>query len=113
MNCEIRTISIVLLLASCLSGSLKAQFSEGRQINIHKIHSKIVIDGKMETAEWQGASLADSFINKWPTDTGKARLQTEISILYDESFIYFGIKAHYTGKDLVIQSLKGISIPLL
>ncbi|MFI5153075.1 MAG: DUF5916 domain-containing protein [Chitinophagales bacterium] len=65
-----------------------------------------MIDGKMETAEWQGASLADSFINKWPTDTGKARLQTEISILYDESFIYFGIKAYYSGKDLVIQSLK-------
>ena len=55
---------------------------------------------------WRTASVADSFINKWPTDNGKAILQTEVSVTYDDDFIYFGIKAAIGNKDLVIQSLK-------
>jgi hypothetical protein len=106
MLCQKRTIALVLLFLFCLSRNLKAQFSSDKQINIHKIHSKIVIDGTMDEIEWRGAAVADSFINKWPTDSGQAKLQTEVKILYDESFIYFGIRANRSEKELVIQSLK-------
>src|SRR5204863_6768937 len=43
---------------------------------------------------------------KWPTDTGKAKLQTEVKIAYDDQFIYFGITAELSDKPPVIQSLK-------
>jgi hypothetical protein len=77
-----------------------------RSITVHKSASKIVIDGELNEEGWQGATIADSFINKWPTDMGKAKLQTEIKILYDGQFIYFGIKAILGDKTPVIQSLK-------
>ena len=77
-----------------------------RSIVIHKTVSKIVIDGDLNENEWQGSAIADSFINKWPTDTGKAKLQTEVKIVYDDQFIYFGIKADLSDKPPVIQSLK-------
>src|SRR6476469_2272369 len=77
-----------------------------RSIVIHKSVSKIVIDGDLNENEWQGSAIADSFINKWPTDTGKAKLQTEVQIVYDDQFIYFGITAELSDKPPVIQSLK-------
>jgi len=77
-----------------------------RSIIIHRSVSKIAIDGELKEEGWLGATVADSFINKWPTDTGKAKLQTEIKIIYDGQFIYFGIKAVLDRKTPVIQSLK-------
>ena len=77
-----------------------------RSITVHRSASKIVIDGELNEADWQGSAIADSFINKWPTDTGKAKLQTEIKIIYDGQLIYFGIKARLDDKAPVIQSLK-------
>jgi len=77
-----------------------------RSIIIHKITSKIIVDGELNDEGWQEPAIADSFINKWPTDTGKAKLQTEVKIVYDNQFIYFGIKADLGNKPPVIQSLK-------
>src|SRR5690242_16824237 len=95
-------ISILLFV-----GKANAQGSRtNRLVTVHKTVSKIIINGIMNEDVWQNASLADSFINKWPTDSGKAKLQTEIKIIYDEQFIYFGIKAYLGNKDPVIQSLK-------
>ena len=77
-----------------------------RSIIIHKTASKIIVDGELNEGDWPGSAMADSFINKWPTDTGKAKLQTEVKIIYDDQFIYFGIKADLSDKPPVIQSLK-------
>lgn len=77
-----------------------------RSILVHRTASKIVVDGDLNESAWQQSAIADSFINKWPTDSGKAKLQTEVKIIYDDQFIYFGIKAELGGKAPVIQSLK-------
>src|SRR6478752_2032483 len=77
-----------------------------RLIVVHKTTSEIIVDGIINENGWQTASLADSFINKWPTDSGQAKLQTEVRIIYDGQFIYFGIKAYLGDKVPVIQSLK-------
>ena len=96
-------ISCVLLAAEKANGQGSLT---RRSIMIHKTTSKIVIDGDLNENEWQSSAIADSFINKWPTDTGKAKLQTEVKIVYDDQFIYFGIKAELSDKPPVIQSLK-------
>jgi hypothetical protein len=64
------------------------------------------VDGDLDEEAWQVFDVADSFINKWPTDSGKAKLQTSVKVVYDEKFIYFGIRAELADKDPVIQSLK-------
>src|SRR5213075_3087734 len=77
-----------------------------RSIAVHKTFLNITVDGNLTDEAWQFSAMADSFINKWPTDTGKARLQTTVTVTYDARFIYFGIRAEMTDKDPVIQSVK-------
>ena len=107
MKCEIKTILPLLAVILLAGEKINAQASQTNKIvAAHKTISKVVVDGLLEENAWRTAARADSFINKWPTDSGQAKLQTEVRILYDESFIYFGIRAETTDKDLVIQSLK-------
>jgi len=107
MKCKIKFKIIVLFMILCICKITNAQVSlTNRIISVHKTSSKVVIDGLLEETVWRTAAVADSFINKWPTDNGNAKLQTEVRVLYDDSYIYFGIKAGIADKDLVIQSLK-------
>lgn len=107
MNNKVKTILLVTIPLIMFFEKIKGQGSQtNRLIGVHKTASKINVDGSLNEAAWQTASVADSFINKWPTDSGKARLQTTVKILYNEQFIYFGIRADIADKDLVIQSLK-------
>jgi len=107
MNCE--KLPRAVLLTSFVFFSVQV-FSQGsvtnRIVTVHKTTSKVTIDGSMADLGWRTAAVADSFINKWPTDSGAPKLQTEVRILYDDNFLYFGIKADRTNKNLVIQSLK-------
>jgi len=107
MNCE--KLPRAVLLTSFVFFSVHV-FSQGsvtnRIVTVHKTTSKVTIDGSMAELGWRTAAVADSFINKWPTDSGAPKLQTEVRILYDDNFLYFGIKADRTNKNLVIQSLK-------
>jgi len=104
---KIKTIVVATIPLILLFENIKGQVSQtNRLITVHKITSKIIVDGILNEDSWQTAAHADSFINKWPTDSGKAKLQTEVKIVYDDEFIYFGIKAYLNDKDPVIQSLK-------
>ena len=108
MWCLVPGCKIVFL--TCMLLAIEKAIGQGsltdRSITLHRSVSKIVIDGELNEEGWRGAAIADSFINKWPTDTGKAKLQTEVKIIYDDQFIYFGIRALLDDKTPVIQSLK-------
>jgi len=100
-------LALSIISISLFSGKVNAQGSlTNRSITVHKTTSKIIVDADLNEDAWQTAALADSFINKWPIDNGKAQLQTAIKVMYDEQFIYFGIKAYLSDKQPVIQSLK-------
>ena len=84
--------SIITFIIFCESAW--AQVSRtNRLMTVHHSNSKIIIYGMLDEEAWLGSTLAHSFINKWPTDSGKAKLQTEIRVIYDDQFIYFGVKA--------------------
>ena len=101
--CEIIPIIGLILLFEKTNGQ-PSQTS--RTITINKTEAKIVVDGILDDETWKMAAIADGFINKWPTDSGGAKLQTEVRITYDDQFLYFGIKAWLSDKAPVIQSLK-------
>ena len=107
-----RLILLLLEMAVIVGCLLLAKRTNGqgsltnRSIVIRRTASKVIIDGDLNEPAWQGSAVADSFINKWPTDSGKAKLQTAIKITYDDQFIYFGIKAELSPRPPVIQSLK-------
>ncbi len=107
MNIKIKVVISLIATLVIFFENAKAQgLQANRLITIYKTTSKIVTDGNLDEAAWQTAAVANNFINKWPVDSGQAKLQTEIKILYDDQFIYFGIKAYMADKKPVIQSLK-------
>jgi hypothetical protein len=71
-----------------------------------KTSEPITIDGIDRENSWSKTSVAGQFINKWPTDSGLAKLQTEVRLLYDDKFLYVFAVMHVQDNDLVIQSLK-------
>jgi Domain of unknown function (DUF5916)/Carbohydrate family 9 binding domain-like len=106
MNSKIGVLlSIITILLSAIKTNGQGS-QTNRLIAVHKSTSKIIVDGDLNEDAWKVSAVADSFINKWPTDNGEAKLQTEVKIVYNDQFIYFGIKAYLGDKDPVIQSLK-------
>ncbi len=66
----------------------------------------ITIDGVLDEAIWSKAVTTSDFWEKYPTDTKAATFQTEIKMLYNNKFLYVGIKA-YSGSDkYVVPSLE-------
>lgn len=57
------------------------------------------IDGVLDEAMWQDAVPSGDFIEFFPTDTKSVEYQTEIRMLYNEEFLYIGIKADAPGTD--------------
>ncbi|MCS7018498.1 MAG: DUF5916 domain-containing protein [Cytophagales bacterium] len=67
---------------------------------------KILLDGKLDEPVWQLAEKISGFWQYFPTDSVKARNQTEARILYSDNMIYVGIVAHTSGNSFVINSLR-------
>ena len=77
-----------------------------RTLQITKTTEQITIDGLDKEGSWAKTGKADQFINKWPIDTGLAKLQTQVRLLYDEKFLYVFAIMQVEDDNLVIQSLK-------
>ncbi len=71
---------------------------EPRILQITKTNEPITIDGMDKEDSWSKTSVASQFINKWPTDSGLAKLQTEVRLLYDDKFLYIFAVMHVAGQ---------------
>jgi len=77
-----------------------------KTLQITKTTEHITIDGLDKEDSWAKTGKTDQFINKWPIDTGLAKLQTQVRLLYDEKFLYVFAIMQVQDDNLVIQSLK-------
>lgn len=100
----LRTTSIVVLLFFTFFASVAQQ--EKRTVTVKKINESIVLDGVLEEAVWLKADSADNFWQKFPTDSIKASLKTEVKLLYSDTHLYIGITANSIGGNYIINSLK-------
>ena len=69
-------------------------FSQTRNLPAVKTTIPIKIDGNLEDAAWQTASLATDFIQNFPKAGEPATLKTEVKILYDNTAVYIGVMAY-------------------
>ncbi|MDH5475453.1 MAG: carbohydrate binding family 9 domain-containing protein, partial [Cyclobacteriaceae bacterium] len=102
-------IKIVLILLSILTFSnVFAQVnSEAYQLSVKKTSENIVIDGKLNESVWSEAEKATDFIQNFPTDTLPATSQTEVSMTFNDQFLYVAGKCYENSdKKHIIQSLK-------
>lgn len=64
------------------------------QITIPKTSVPPVLDGRVVDSCWGSSALIDEFFQREP-DTGEPMTEkTEVFILYDADYIYFGLKCY-------------------
>jgi hypothetical protein len=76
---------LFLLQPSFLTGTNKKKHLQALETD-----TKIMVDGKLEENVWQKAPAASGFIQFAPEKGAPASLQTEVRVLYDKNYIYFG-----------------------
>ena len=68
--------------------------SQTRSLPAVKTDRPIKIDGALDDAAWQSASVATDFIQNFPKAGEPATLKTEVKILYDNTAVYIGVMAY-------------------
>jgi hypothetical protein len=64
-----------------------------KEIEAVRINSSLHIDGKLNDAEWQLAKPSSRFIQIEPLQGHSPYFETEIKVLYNQQYLYFGIFA--------------------
>jgi hypothetical protein len=73
-----------------------------REIAAVRVESGPIIDGVLNEAVWQSATLIDQFTQQEPAEGEPASERTEVRVLYDESTLYFGVRAYDALPDALI-----------
>lgn len=96
---------IAILYQAFCRNTPGAGFQEDYQLHIGRAKGAVKIDGDLGDSAWASASYANDFWKKYPNDIGKATRKTEVKVLFDDNFLYFGFVCYNAG-DVIIQSLK-------
>ncbi len=75
------------------------------QLNIKKTSVPIKIDGVFDESAWENAALAKDFVEKFPRNETFSKTKTEVKVMYDEDFMYFGFTC-FQERPFIISSLK-------
>ncbi len=89
------SLNYVLINAQNTTKSIKAKY----------ITTSITIDGLFDE-EWLTAEIGEEFVQYFPSDLAKAEYATSFKVLYNETTLYIGIKAHTSTKNYIVSSLK-------
>jgi hypothetical protein len=76
-------------------------------IQAYKASGKIIIDGKLNEGDWQNINPVTSFVEVEPYQGTVAKHGTEVKILFDDKFIYFGVFAKDSN------TRKNLRVPML
>lgn len=64
------------------------------------------IDGVLNEAIWQKIPTVGEFWQYFPTDSLKAKYQTEVKLAYDDKYIYVSAKCYVMGSNFVVPSYR-------
>lgn len=101
-----RKITLFPLVLLCLVLSKRAQTQDIKETTMTLINEAIKLDGRLEEQIWQKSKPIDQFWNHRPIDKGVAEAKTEIRLLYDQNYLYVGIKCWEKNNQYIIQTLK-------
>lgn len=54
----------------------------------------VAVDGQLDEDEWEGATRVENFIQFEPTSGAPALQKTEVYVLYDDAYVYFGFRCY-------------------
>ena len=105
-----KKLLLLSFITLCLSIHCKAQATatdndKKFQFHIKKATGKIVLDGKLDEADWQNAEVATHFRQSLPYDTSLAINQTQARMTFDDNYLYVsGVCTQ--SRNYVVVSLK-------
>ena len=80
-----------------------------KQVFVKYINTNITeinIDGILNEADWAKAKTATNYWQYFPTDSLKAKNQTEIKMMFDDKNLYVAIKVNAKSNKFIIPSLR-------
>ena len=80
--------------------------AQNKEVQVKYISENITLDATLDEPAWSLAQPATGFWQYFPTDSVHSRNQTEIRFLFDDRFLYVGIKVHAIGNDYIVPSLR-------
>ena len=95
-----------ICVANFFAGTVTTTATAGDQerpvVRAVRTESAPKIDGRLDDAAWKSAGLIPRLRQKLPVAYAEASAQTEIRILYDDDFLYIGVRAFDAAPDKVI-----------
>jgi len=89
---------------------LKLTFVESQEkmseLRAHYITEDIILDGVLDEVFWKETEKSREFWQYFPTDSLKAKYQTQIQIAYNETTLFVGIYAEAIDNNFVVASLR-------
>ena len=76
------------------------------EIKVVEAQDEIVLDGILDEVSWKKGVPAQNFFQQFPADTSGAQAPTEIYMVYNDEFLYVGIKCYAKGDKHVVNSLR-------
>jgi hypothetical protein len=70
-----------------------------------RLAGTIVVDGRLDEADWARAEPFDAFVQSFPTEGAPPSQRTEVRVLYDDRTLYVGIRCHDTEAGRVLAPL--------
>lgn len=89
----------------CLAGMLQAQPLQRPTLSALRLTSSLELDGHVEEAVWQQASVAAEFWQREPHDGQPATERTEVRVLYDDAALYVAFVCYDREPDRILQRL--------
>ena len=98
------TVAGLLIFLGLLNSPAAAQTSTSPRPTVEalRIDTPIRVDGVLDEAAWDRAPVAAGFTAREPEDNRPAAQQTEFSVVYTETTLYFGIRAHDPEPEAIV-----------
>jgi hypothetical protein len=83
-------------------------YAQKPRVQAQPASHRIIIDGKLDEADWQLCKPATQFLVSFPDQGKKPSYDTRVMVMYDSVNLYFGAVCYYSGhkKSLQVQSMK-------
>ena len=81
---------------------LSSQSIEEYSITARRISSSVKIDGVLSENDWAKTQIIDRLLQREPQEGKPVTEKTEIRVLYNSSYIYFGIKCFDSEPDKIV-----------
>jgi hypothetical protein len=95
-------LAAVVVTVNVQPASATQESRERFKLNAVRVDESPVLDGVMNESVWLQARVIDAFVQQEPDEGAPASERTEVSVLYDGSNLYVGVRAFDSDPDGIV-----------